>query len=79
MIARRAGNNKVRNEIRDSIKVESVANSSLTAKEEREELLVRPCVGNQTRAKRWTDRTRSICQFSGMYIRPTKRTAPRAY
>lgn len=33
MIARRAGNNKVRNEIRDSIKVESVANSSLTAKE----------------------------------------------
>lgn len=51
MIARRAGNNKVRNEIRDSIKVESVANSSLTAKEEREELLVRSPV-------RWKSNTR---------------------
>lgn len=51
MIARRAGNNKVRNEIRDSIKVKSVANSSLTAKEEREELLVRSPV-------RWKSNTR---------------------
>lgn len=51
MIARRAGNNKVRNEIRDSIKVKSVANSSLTAKEEREELLARSPV-------RWKSNTR---------------------